>query len=231
MARAKQIILTLMVTVLIIGTALMGAGCTVVRISDGKILSGGKETDAYVGSDEFDAETYIESVWEEQALPYVEENAQPYGELMQAIAADFHTAGGQYGNTHSSNAKNYSFLMHANCKVLEYNDESRVGYLSMDVQPYDGQEDFKVYVGPVFKGDALRNALKFIKFTDFTSQNDWAKVSKSLHAKVNDTLISTLDLPSMQDAEIELYGAFTVVEGEEDAEQYITPVTIKTAEG
>ena len=222
-----QYLKILAITALAVGMALVSTGCTVVRISDGKIISGGNatDTDTYIGNDEFDADTYIEELWEDQILTYVQENAKEYSELDEAIAADFQTAGEEFGQTRSSNANNYSFVAKATGTVLEYNDESRVGYLSVDIQPYDGQEDFKVYVGPVFKGDSLRNAMPFIKFTDFQSQNDWAKVSKSLHTKIDETLISQLDLPGLEGQEIEVYGAFTAAE--DDEERYLTPVLIQ----
>ncbi len=131
---------------------ILASGCTVVRISDGKIISGGQEEDAYLASDEFDAEAYVERIWASEVLPYVSENARDYTELAAQLKQDFAKTGEAYGSTHSSNANNYSFIVKTTARALNYNNESRTGYVSADIAPYDSKEDFKIYVGPVFKG-------------------------------------------------------------------------------
>lgn len=222
----------LIVMVIVVSLLMTGTGCgiaTVVRISDNKIISGNNETEYYLGDEEFDADKYIGELWESEALPFLKENAQDYQTLMQRLEKDFIATGKEFGYTRSSNADNYNFILKTKCKVLEVNEESRVGYCLIDAEPFDGKGDFKLLTGPVYKGDSLRNSLPFIKFDEFKSQNDYAKVSKALHEIVQNTVINKIDKSTIAGKEIELIGTFTAEKV--DDELLVTPAVIEMVEG
>jgi predicted lipoprotein len=227
----KKIIKMLITVTLIFCLLMAGTACgiaTVVRISDNKIISGNSETEYYMGDEEFDADKFVSGIWESEALPFLKENAQDYQTLMQGLEADFKATGEKFGYTRSSNAENFNFIIKTKGKVLNVNEESRVGYCSIDAEPYDGKEDFKLLIGPVYKGDSLRNSLPFIKFDAFKSQNDYAKVSKALHEVIQNTVISGMDKGSIAGREIELTGTFTAEKiGEE---LLVTPAIIEMVE-
>jgi len=212
------------VLVLIFSIALSSIGCTIVRISDSQIISGGKKSDANADPDSvanyyhdniFDATAFVDGIWDDEVVPYVQENALDFSELIAALSSDFHATGDQFGQSKAKNADSYSFLTKAVGVVLEFNEESRVRFITLDVEPQDGQADLSVYVGPTYKGDSMRNALPFLNFSDFQSQNDWADLTKAINAKVNDTVIAPFDVPALVGKSVEVYGAFTAYEGDE----------------
>lgn len=204
-----------LVPVIIAAILLLCTGCrfaTIVRISDGKILSNEKnseEAQYLVNEDAFDSDKYVESIWESKALPFYNENAKDVNEVLTAISSDLMAAGEKFGYARATGADTFNFIVKSRAKVLNVNQESRIGVLVVDFEPFDAKEDAKILIGPVFKGDALRNTLPFIKFSDFKSQNTYAEISKAIHKVVERDVISKLDLTTIKDKTIDFTGSFT----------------------
>lgn len=203
------------------------SGCgivSVVRNEDGKILAGTHKGDYLIDEDNFDADKYAQGIWEKEAIGYLNENATEFVVIKDAIDTDFAKCGEQYGHARAKSANTFNFIMKCDSTVLEVNTESRVGYMLMDAQPCDGTADFKLLIGPVYKGDSLRNSLPFIKFSMFTSQNDYAAVSKALHKIIDADVVPLLDAENAQGKSISLIGTFTAKESTE--EYLVTPAVI-----
>lgn len=203
------------------------AGCgivSVVRNEDGKIIAGTNKGEYLIDEGSFDADKYAQGIWEKEAIPYLEDNVNDYATVIAAIKSNFPESGEKYGNARSNNADTYNYIVKCNAAVLEVNNESRVGYLLMDEEPYDGTSDFKLLIGPVYKGDSLRNSLPFIKFSMFTSQNDYAEVSKALHKIIDAQVIPQLDAENALGKKISFIGTLTAKESTE--EYLLTPAII-----
>jgi len=177
-------------------------GCKIVQIAD-------QETAAPAG---FDANSYVAGLWESQALPHFKQSAKPVTEVLPAIASDFAAAGSNLGYR-AGEGSPWSFVVTGTGKVVAKNTESRAGTLEVQV---DGIEaPVVLQIGPVIRGNAVRDALPFVSFKNFTNQIEFANAGKALTAtalagfspnveaiKVGDTVRFTgaLSLSSKSDA-------------------------------
>lgn len=169
----------------------------------------------------FDAQTFVAENWDSRILPMVRQRAVQLSVLEKELAADRAAAAERYGNRAGSG--NASFLVTGRARVLEVDTTSSSGVARLDLEPFDGSADADLQVGPVFRGTALRDALPFVQFDDFTNQMEYASVSRLLHEKVAGDVIGTVDRGSLAGRVIQFYGAFT----EGSGTPLITPVILQ----
>lgn len=149
--------------------ALPLSGCKIVQIAD-------QEAAAPAG---FDGVAYADGLWDEQVLPHFSASARPVTEVLPAIVADLPEAGAQYGYRPGEGSP-WSFVVTGTGVVAAKNTESRAGTLELTV---DGLPDPVVLqIGPVIRGNAVRDALPFVSFQDFTNQLEFADAGKALTA-------------------------------------------------
>lgn len=177
---------------------------------------------AIVGEGEqgFDAKGYASDNWESPLLETIDQQGTELTLLLAALKKDSEAASEKYGR-HEGNSP-YSFMVKGEGKVLELDTSSRAGLLTVDLAPYDGKADAALAVGPVITGTALRDAMPFIKFNDFTNQLEFADVSKALHEKVMSDVIEGFDAEASVGKTIRFWGAMTL-----DDPLVITPVRIE----
>jgi predicted lipoprotein len=75
----------------------------------------------------------------------------------------------------------------------------------------------------VVRGTALRDALPFIRFDDFTNQLEYASVSRVLHQRIADSVLAKVDRATLAGRTIRFTGAFTEGAGL----PLVTPVTLQ----
>ena len=179
--------------------------------------------EAILGNEEetFDPERYVSDMWDDPLLTTVHADATELNELLPALESDREEASEQYGRLQGSN---YSFIVRGHGQVLEVDTSSGAGLMHVDLEPYDGARDVALAIGPVIRRTALRDALPFISFNDFTNQIEYAQVSNELHARVMDSVLSALDTADVVGKTIDFYGAFTLDNLDEIV---ITPVEIE----
>jgi predicted lipoprotein len=169
----------------------------------------------------FDAKTFVATRWDSKVLPEVRERGVPLAVLEQALASDRAAAVAKYGN--GSGAGRASFLVSGTARVLDVDTTSRSGVARLDLEPYDGKADAELQIGPVFRGTALRDALPFIHFDDFTNQMEYASVSRVLHERIADSVLAKVDRTTLEGRVIQFSGAFT----EGSGLPLVTPVTLR----
>ncbi len=108
----------------------------------------------------FDAERYVESIWRSKVLPAA------------AQGADLRSA-----------RLDGARLVKGEGRVLRVDTSSRSGLLFLDLPPYNGRADAAVQIGPVIRGTALRDAMPFIQFSQFTNQLEFARVGNALNER------------------------------------------------
>jgi len=197
----KRIVVALIVAALvIIGLA---SSVTVVPISTASTVG-----NVDVNSDDFNPQTYIDSIFESEALPVLKENAFDLAEVMTAAGGDMKSAGEKYGiRADSGNA--YNFLIKGTATVTEVDTSLRAGYAILTIDGYTGSETFKMQVGPVFKGTSIRDCMPMIKFDDFKNQVVYANLSTAIHTNLSANLFTAIDASTLAGKTIEFYGAFT----------------------
>lgn len=187
--------------------SLIAAGCTIATIrpldpTTGKAIIGNEDQ-------QFNAANLAAGMWDSQVIPALQESATPAAALLDALRQNVNTAAEQYGHRPGAEQP-YSFMITGTGTITEVNTTSRAGLASVDITG-DGQPDLTLAIGPVIRGTALRDAMPFISFNQFTNQMDYASVSNQLNALVNSSVLTPLgDVQALQGKTVTFYGAFTL---------------------
>jgi len=172
----------------------------------------------------FDARTWVATNWSSRVVPTVGKGAIPFSTLRSALAEDQDAATRRYRS--GTGAGRPSFLVSGVARVLAVDTTSRSGVARLDLEPFDGTLDAELQIGPVFRGTALRDALPFIRFDDFTNQMAYASVSRVLHDRVADSVVAKVGRARLAGRVIEFEGAYT----EDAGIPLITPVVLRVRE-
>ncbi|MBZ0291173.1 MAG: DUF2291 domain-containing protein [Anaerolineae bacterium] len=197
--------------------AMAVSGCTLATVRSLK--------EDEIAKEGFSPEAYVDGIWEDQFLPTINGESQEIGELLTALEANQKSAAEEFGNRTSNGA--YSFMTYGEAKILELDRSSRVGLAPMDLAPYDGEADVYLAIGPVLRGNALRDAVGFIIFNDFTNQVEFAGVSTALKDRITSDVLGQVDLESLVEKTVRFVGAFTFDDPEEVV---IMPVSLEEVE-
>lgn len=98
--------------------------------------------------------------------------------------------------------------------------------MTIKLDGYEGTEVIKLQVGSVMKGSAVRDTLSFIKYGDYTNQQEFAAVSQSIHSLIQENVVNPENAKDYEGKKVSFIGCFTV---NDNAELLITPVEL-TAE-
>lgn len=130
----------------------------------------------------FDPVGYAQGLWHSQALPHFTAVAKPMSEVLAAVSRDLASAGATYGYRPATEGSPWTFVVEGNVSVISKNTQSRAGTLTVALEGADPPLDFDVQIGPVVRGNAVRDSLPFVSFKDFTNQLEFADVGKALTA-------------------------------------------------
>jgi predicted lipoprotein len=163
------------------------------------------------GGTAFDAKQYVDSVWKDKVLPTVDQQAVDAATLLPALASDQEAASKQYGSQAGTGSP-FAFLVRGSGTVTEVDEDSPSHPVTVQVDGLKGDgSTVQVVTGPVIAGTALRDAVKFIKFSDFTNQLDYADAGTQLNAKVKTEVLAKVDPKSLVGKKVDFAGAFSLV--------------------
>jgi predicted lipoprotein len=163
------------------------------------------------GGTAFDAKQYVDSVWKDKVLPTVDQQAVDAATLLPALASDQEAASKQYGSQAGTGSP-FAFLVRGSGTVTEVDEDSPSHPVTVQVDGLKGDgSTVQVVTGPVIAGTALRDAVKFIKFSDFTNQLDYADAGTQLNAKVKTEVLAEADPKSLVGKKVDFAGAFSLV--------------------
>lgn len=169
----------------------------------------------------FDAAGYADGIWTQKALPYFSESARPVAEVLPAIMADLEAAGTSLGYR-AGEGSPWSFVVSGQGAVTSKNTESRAGTLEIAV---DGLADpVVVQIGPVIRGNAVRDALPFVSFKDFVNQLEYANAGKALTALAYAGVTQSAEAVAVGDV-VRFTGAIAVSRPGDAV--MVTPVTLE----
>ena len=198
---------------LLLAAVLPLAGCKIVQIAD----------QAAIEPAGFDAEAYASKLWTAQALPHFADSARPVNEVIPAIVADFAAAGTSYGYR-AGEGSPWSFIVSGTGTVTTKNTASRAGTLELAV---DGvAEPVVLQIGPVIRGNAVRDALPFVSFKDFTNQIEYANAGKALTALALAGIAANVETIAVGDV-VRFTGAISMASAADRPQ--ITPVVLEKA--
>jgi predicted lipoprotein len=157
----------------------------------------------------FNAVDYVDGIWESEVKPAYETNAVDIITLLEAIRANEAAAIETYGRR--SGTGGYSLMVRGTGQLLEIDTSSGAGLAHLDLVPYDGDTDVSMAIGPVVRGNALRDAVGFIDFNEFANQMDFAAVYREMNNRIKDEVLANFDFEAMEPGSIWTFvGAFTL---------------------
>lgn len=172
----------------------------------------------------FDAEGFAAGLWTDKALPHFDKSAVPLSTVIEAIATDFAAAGKAFGYRAATEGAPWSFVVKGRGKVTQKNTKSRAGTLSIDLEGSNQPTTFAIQIGPVVRGNAIRDALPFVSFKDFTNQLEYADVGKAFTAIAMRGVASGLER-IIEGSTIEVVGALSL--NSPSDKLVVTPVSLK----
>lgn len=187
------------------------------------IVKTGEES-KLTGETSFDANQNVADIWEAQALPELAGSAVELTTFLTEANGDLKSLAEKYGKYSMGTSGELSYIVKGTGTVTEVNTEKKAGSMTVTLDGYNGAEVIRLQIGTVFKGSAVRDSLSFIKYEDYQNQVEWADVSKSIHALIQEKVIDAADVASLKGTKIEFVGCFTVSSNDE---LLITPVVLK----
>lgn len=196
------------------------AACTIVPI---------EEMEQLQQSETFDPVSFVDGIWAEQVVPTIVEKAEDLPSVLGAISSNLTQAGDQYATISQSGALN--FVVKGSGTVASVDTESRNGTAVLQVDGYNGPVMVILQVGPLIRGDGVRDGVGFIKFGDFKEQTEFGQVSKELNQRVSEEVIGDLDLENLVGKTVTFDGVFTIRTTNQTnidlSEVVITPVILE----
>jgi predicted lipoprotein len=172
----------------------------------------------------FDAAGYVSGVWTDKVLPLYTDKATDLAVLLPAAQADLNAAGGKYGHRATSEGSTWSFAVKGKGKVVSVNTESRAGTIVVEVPAGNEAAKVTLQIGPIVKGNALRDGLPFFSFQDVTNQLEFAQVGRTLNEKAIERVKDVV--PSVKaDGTVSFSGAMTLPKAGDPI--VVVPVTLK----
>ena len=163
------------------------------------------------GGKAFDAKEFVAGIWKSKVLPTVDQQAVDATTLQPALASDQAAASKQYGSQAGTGSP-YAFLVRGTGTVTKVDEDSPSHPLTVQVDGLKGDgSTVQVVTGPVIAGTALRDAVKFIKFSDFTNQLDYADAGTSLNTQVKADVLASVDPKALVGKKVDFAGAFSLV--------------------
>jgi len=162
----------------------------------------------------FDAVQYVDAIWTSRVVPAIEANAVPLARAREIASAPGASRG---------------VAVAFDGIVVSLDTSSRVGVALVDADPIDGRPDAAVQIGPVLRGTALRDALAFVRFSDFTNQMQFAAVANALNARVLSDVIGATNVTDLPTRRVRVVGV-TSVAATADALPSVVPVHLVVRE-
>ncbi|GIM90999.1 DUF2291 family protein [Paractinoplanes toevensis] len=163
-----------------------------------------KDGQAAAGSTATDPKTYVADNWAAKIVPTVHDKAVDVTTVAAAIAKDPEAAGQQYGHR-SGTGSPFAYMVKGSGVVTEVDKSSPTGPMTVQA----GGLKLTIATGPVIAGTAVRDAVGFISFGDFTNQIDYADVANQINSRVKTDVIAKVDLAAVKGKKIDFYGAFS----------------------
>jgi predicted lipoprotein len=175
-----------------------------------------------VSSREFNADAYVDSLWQSKVVPFVIEKAVDLSALLTALDSDFEAAKKQFGRGEPDGPTHFFIKGQGRINRIEQRSQNRT--VSIILPNYRGKTEVVLQVGPVFRGTSIRDAVGFFQFNQFVNQLQFADVGNKLNDRVFTTVVNDFDLAAAQGKQVSFYGVFTF---SDRSRILITPVKLE----
>lgn len=158
-----------------------------------------------------DPRSYVADNWAAKIVPTVHDQATDVVTVAAAIERDPAAAGEQYGHRAGTTSP-YAYMVKGSGTVTEIDTSVPTGPMTVEVpRPGGDSLELTIATGPVIAGTALRDAVGFIAFGDFTNQIDYAEVANQINNRVKTDVIAKVDLDGVEGGRVDFHGAFSAL--------------------
>jgi predicted lipoprotein len=172
---------------------------------------------------QFDPDKKVASIWESQVVPYFEKKAGPFLQVRDLAAKSADEAGAKFGYRAKADGAPWTLMVRIDGVIVGANTESRAATISVDASG-EGKTDAVVQIGPAMRGTAIRDALDFVSFNDFTNQIDFAQFGKAFNTHVDHETLAKLPREGLVGRKVSILGAYPFVSATDTP--LVTPVEI-----
>ncbi len=162
------------------------------------------------GAGPFDPDKMVASIWSSKVVPYFEKKAGALAEVRAVAAKSPDAAGAKFGYRAKSEDTPWTLMVRIDGVIVGADTESRAATISVDASG-QGKTDAIVQIGPAMRGTAIRDALDFVSFNDFTNQIDFAQFGKAFNTHVNRATLEALPRDSLVGRKVSVIGAYPFV--------------------
>jgi predicted lipoprotein len=170
-----------------------------------------------------DPDQMVASMWSTKVVPYFEKKAGPFLAVRGLAAKAPDEAGAKWGYRAKSEDTPWTLMVRIEGTIVAAETESRAGAIGVDASG-QGKVDATVQIGPAMSGAAIRDALDFVSFGDFTNQIDFARFGKAFNTYVNRNTLEKLPRQDLIGRKATLIGAYALDSSGEPP--LVTPVEI-----
>lgn len=162
------------------------------------------------------AEQYCVDNWVSKVIPAIKERAVDMAEFVKDAEADLTATGLKYGNR-ANETSAWSFCVKGDVKVLDIENAEKPNktLLILDLAPYDGQPDGKMFYGKVFSSNiknAIRDGVGFLHLDDFENQVEFADLTTAFNNKVKNDVLSQHEATDLKGKELTFYGCISLTD-------------------
>ena len=175
------------------------------------------------GAAPFDPDQSVASIWGPKVIPYFGKKAGLFPQVRELAAKSPDEAGAKFGYRAKSEGTPWTLMVKIDGIVVAANTESRAATIDVDVSG-QGKADAVVQIGPAIRGTAIRDALDFVSFNDFTNQIDFAQFGKAFNTHVYHETLEKLPRESLIGRKVSVLGAYPFVSTAD--KPLVTPVDI-----
>jgi len=149
----------------------------------------------------FNPDGYVASIWESRVLPTAQSSAIELRTFIESQGrADLKVGS-------STGAAARAVFVKGTATVAEVDRKSRIGLARLQLPWAKEGQAAAIQIGPVLRGTALRDALEFVRFTDFVNQLEFAGVANALNARVATGVIGPINIEELAGREVTFVGA------------------------
>ena len=133
----------------------------------------------------FDPDKSVTSIWaRERVVGSFEKKAGPFVQVRELAAKSPDEAGARFGYRAKSEGTPWTLIVRIDGVIVrrDYNDPAR--RRSMLMFPVKQRPTLAIQIGPAIRGTAIRDALDFVSFNDFTNQIDGTQFGKAFNTHV-----------------------------------------------
>jgi predicted lipoprotein len=180
----------------------------------------------------FDPKGYVASVWDSQVLPTADRIAielQTFMERADLKVGSSTSDGTDLKVGSSIGGGTRAVFVKGTASIAEVDRKSRIGLARLRLPWAESGQAAAIQIGPVLRGTALRDALEFIRFTDFVNQLEFAGVANSLNERVMTNVLAAVNADDLAGREVTFVGAIPLGGGSATLE--IVPVRLQVAGG